>query len=148
MSARTATLAGRRAARKRFIDECKVERRDPNQPPPVMDPTTHKYPDPPMMVVYQGPFAIQVRSDINANAVEAVTGEGERMYRTATMQFPVDTPADAVGSTAAIRDDDQLTIIRCALDIAMEGRTVNLQADTKGKSFATMRRFRSREPLA
>jgi hypothetical protein len=30
----------------------------------------------------------------------------------------------------------------------MEGRHINLQADTKGKTHATHRRFRSREPIA
>jgi hypothetical protein len=162
MSVATATHAGRRAALKTMTDWCIVRR--PVSVPvgsedasaPAMDPVTGKYnldddvDDVEMTVIYEGPFRIQVRADINANAYEAVIGEREDLVRTANVEFPVKTPASARGmvvrgSTAAIRDDDILTIKRCRLDPAMNGRVVNLQADIKGKSQATKRRFRSRE---
>jgi hypothetical protein len=152
VSVATATYAGRRAANRRFIDWCRVERPNTEGEAPVLDPDTLTYPDtvtPDLVLIYEGPFALQVRSDINANAVEAVIAEHEDTYRTGVIQFPVVTPAsDKVrGRTDAILADDQLTIVRCRLDPSMNGRVLNLQADTKGKTAATMRRFRSREAL-
>lgn len=158
MSIRTATYRGRRAARRTFTDWCQVTRPvktdvtdgDPDEP--VLGPdgkyTQIEPPDDvPPLLVYEGPFRIQVRADINANAYEAVVGEREGTIRTANVEFPVKTPVEAKGSTAAILADDILKIIRVPLDPALEGHVINLQADIKAKSQATKRRFRSREVI-
>lgn len=148
MSARSVTLAGRRKALTLFEDTVHVVRDDPAAPAPEMDPQTGQYPPVGKVTIYRGPGRVQVRADINSNAVEAVVGEREGTYRTATIQLPIDTPTWATGSTADILPDDELIIIACPLDAAMVGRHINLQADTKGKTHATHRRFRSREPIA
>lgn len=88
-------------------------------------------------VLYEGPCRVQVRSDINSNAVEAGIGEHEFTYRTATLQLPIAAtgiPADAVAH-----------ILTCPLDPDQVGREFNIQAETKGKTHATHRRFRIRE---
>jgi hypothetical protein len=158
MSVRTATYAGRRAARRTFTDTCRVTRPvrvdsdAGDADAPVLDEDTGQYTDvdgdpqdTPPQVIYEGPFRIQVRADINANAYEAVVGEYENTIRTANVEFPVKTPVEAIGSTASILSDDVLLVLRCPLDPALEGHIVNLQADIKAKSQATKRRFRSRE---
>jgi hypothetical protein len=152
VSAKSITLAGRRAIEAQMVDRCVVTRdSDPNDPgyvEPVMDPVTLQYPPAPRIRVYEGNCRVQVRSDINANAVEAVIGDHEFTYRTATLQLPIDTDVKDFGSTAAIRPDNVATILRCSLDPAMENRELNLQAESKGKTHATHRRFRIREVLS
>lgn len=88
--------------------------------------------------ILAGKYRIQVRSDINSNAVEAVVGEHEWTYRTATMQLPI------LG-TAHLEANYVANIITCTYDDSLTGRVFNLQAETKGKTHATHRRFRIRE---
>lgn len=88
-----------------------------------------------------GKCRIQVRSDINSNAVEAVVAEHEWTYRTATLQLPID-------GTGHIESDTILTILTCMYDEAMVGRKFNVQAETKGKSHASHRRYRIRELMS
>jgi hypothetical protein len=149
MSASSTVLHGRRKVLALMVDTIRVVRPDPDAPEAVMDPATGQYVDAAKVTIYRGPGRVQVRADINSNAVEAVVGEREGTYRTATVQFPIDTPAGAVGKTSLILPDDEAIIEKCPLDPeGMEGRHINLQADTKGKTHATHRRFRSREPIA
>ncbi len=114
---------------------------DPEYVPPVLDEGTGQYPDPARIVVYEGKCRIQVRSDINSNAVEAVAGDHEFMYRTGTMQLPV-------AGTGYIGPDCVATITGCPLDPDMVDREFNLMAETKGKTHATHRRYRIKEVLA
>jgi hypothetical protein len=88
--------------------------------------------------ILAGKYRIQVRSDINSNAVEAVVAEHEWTYRTATMQLPI------LGS-GHLESNYVANIVTCTYDDSLTGRQFNLQAETKGKSQATHRRFRIRE---
>lgn len=128
-----------------MIDTCRVTKDGAG--PKVWDEATLQYTLPPRVVVYEGPCRLQVRSDINANAVEAVVAEHEWTYRTATLQLPIDTPAGATGSAAAVSTDHQAEILTCPLDSNMVGRILNLQAESKGKTMSSHRRFRTRELL-
>lgn len=136
MSAASTVLAGRQAIEDLMVDTCRVTRYDSNDR--TWNETTGQYSGDTGTVVYEGKFRIQVRSDINANAVEAVVGEHEWTYRTATVQLPIE-------GTGGIVADCVLEILTCPLDPDMEGRLYNLQADTKGKTHATHRRFRAKE---
>lgn len=160
------TYAARRAARRTFIDICIIERptlitdeAEAEDSEPVLDLETGQYVDPdsgdpidvdklPRTLVYRGPFRLQVRSDINSNAVEAVIGEHEDVYRTGSIELPVRTPTSAQGSTSAVLPGDMLTILRCKTDAAMQGRVLNMMGDVKGKTNASKRRFRTREVIA
>lgn len=151
MSAITTVLQGRRKMLALMIDRVQVIRPDPDAGAPAMDPATGQYVAGATVVIYEGPGRIQVRADINSNAVEAVVGEREATYRTATLQLPVNReglPKGSVGDPSVIEPDDEAIIVRCPLDPAMQGRHLNLQADTKGKTHATHRRFRTRELVA
>ncbi len=91
--------------------------------------------------ILSGKCRIQVRSDINSNAVEAVVAEHEWTYRTATLQLPID-------GTGHIESDTILTMIDCPYDHALEGRKFNVQAEAKGKTHASHRRYRIRELMS
>lgn len=91
--------------------------------------------------ILAGKYRIQVRSDINSNAVEAVVAEHEWTYRTATLQLPI------LG-TEHLQSDYVLEIVTCTYDEALVGRVFNMQAETKGKTHATHRRFRIRELMS
>ena len=130
--------------------------------PPVLDEATGQYPVVERVVVYgpgavddttgvpittatalgrailSGRYRIQVRSDINSNVVEAVVAEHEWLYRTATLQLPI------LG-TGHIRSDYVGRIITCTFDPELVGHVFNVQAETKGKTHATHRRYRIRE---
>lgn len=88
-----------------------------------------------------GRCRIQVRSDINSNAVEAVVGEHEWTYRTATLQLPI------LG-TSRIPSKATVEYLTCVYDHDMVGRVFNVSAETKGKSQATHRRYRIRELMS
>lgn len=122
-----------------MVDTCRVTRHNPADR--VWNETTGQYSGDAGEVVYEGKFRIQVRSDINANAVEAEVAEHEWTYRTATAQLPI------VG-TENIASDCVLEILTCPLDAGRVGRQYNLQADSKGKTHSTHRRFRARELLS
>ena len=145
MSAETAAIAGRRAMEAIMIDSCVITRdrlpSDPGYVEPVLDEATGEYPPMQRVVVYRGRCRIQVRSDINSNAVEAVIGEHEFIYRTATLQLPV-------GCAGNIPPNSVVTMLTCPLDPDMVGREFALQAENKGKTHATHRRFRIKEVLA
>lgn len=150
----------RAIAEANFIDVCRITK--PGVGKGVFDKTTGQYDTPPRIVVYgpgavddttgepvteatelgrailAGKYRIQVRSDINSNAVEAVVAEHEWTYRTATMQLPI------LG-TGHLRSDYVAEIVTCSYDPELVGHVFNLQAETKGKSQATHRRFRIRE---
>ena len=109
-----------------------------------------QYPDQGRVVVYEGRCRVQVRSDINANAVEAVVAEHEWTYRTSTAQFPMfaDSAKGDVGDPSIIQPDCILEILTSPLDPSRVGRRMNLQADSKNKTQASHRRFRARELLS
>lgn len=136
MSAESAVMAGRAAIEALMIDTCRIT--GPGAGDPVFNETTGQYDMPARVVLYEGKCRIQVRSDINSNAVEAVIGEHEFTYRTATLQLPVD-------GTGGVRPDSVATLVTCPLDPALEGAEFNIQAETKGKTHATHRRYRIRE---
>lgn len=137
----------RAMANAEMIDTCRITRAIAPSPDDFNE-STLQYDPPPPEVIYEGPCRVQVRADINSNAVEAVVAEHEWTYRTGTLQLPITAPADAVGSTANVRPDDTAEILTCPLDVEMAGRQLNLQADTKGKTMASCRRFRTRELLS
>lgn len=97
--------------------------------------------DPVSRAILAGKYRIQVRSDINSNAVEAVVAEHEWTYRTATLQLPI------LG-TGHIKSDYVAVPVTCTYDPEMVGRVFNLQVESKGKSQATHRRYRIRELMA
>lgn len=115
-----------------------------------IDEDTLQYPEQGRVIVFEGRCRVQVRSDINSNAVEAVVAEHEWTYRTSTAQFPMfaDPAKGDIGDPAAIQPDYVLEIVASPLDSARVGRVMNLQADTKNKTQASHRRFRVREVLS
>lgn len=131
-------MQGRRAAEALMIDTCRITGEGTGER--VFDETTGQYTYPERVVLYEGPCRVQVRADINSNAVEAGIGGHEFTYRTATLQLPVD-------GTAAIVSDSVAHITSCPLDPDMVGREFNLQAETKGKTHSTQRRYRIREVI-
>lgn len=92
-------------------------------------------------VTLSGKCRIQVRSDINSNAVEAVVAEHEWTYRTATLQLPIE-------GTAQIPAEAVAEYLSCPSDPVMVGRVFNVSAESKGKSQATHRRYRIRELMS
>lgn len=139
MSAETTTLAGRAAIEAMMIDQCEIRRFNPADR--VWDEETLTYDLGEGTLVYSGKCRVQVRSDINANAVEAVIGEHEWTYRTAIVQLPID-------GTGEVAPDCVLTLTVSPLDTKRVGIRLNLQADTKVKTHATHKRFRAREVLS
>jgi hypothetical protein len=121
---------------------------DPEWVEPVMDPDTLQYPEVPRVIVFEGRCRVQVRSDINSNAVEVVAGDIESTYRTSTVQLPMEPADDEIGHPGAVRSDQQLEILESPLDPTRVGSVLNLQADTKSKTLATHRRFRAREGIS
>lgn len=117
----------------------------------VLDEGTGQYPEQGRVVVFEGRCRVQVRADINSNAVEGVVGEHEGTYRTSIVQFPIyanTDKGDVSGDPGAILADYRLEILTSPLDTARVGALINLQADTKAKTQASHRRFRGRERLA
>lgn len=145
-----------------FVDTCRITVAGTGEP--EFNEETGQYDLPPRVIVY-GPGAvdadgnpvtsdtvdgrstlagrcrIQVRSDINSNAVEAVVGEHEWTYRTATLQLPID-------GTAQVPSEAVVEYLSCPSDPVMVGRVFNVSAETKGKSQATHRRYRIRELMS
>lgn len=145
---------GRALAEAHFEDTCEITKPGVGKGP--FNEETGQYDPPPRIVIY-GPGAvdengnpvtdddilagrcrIQVRSDINA--VEAVVGEHEWTYRTGTLQLPIN-------GTAHIKPDYIARHLTCPYDSSLVGRLYNMQAETKGKTHATHRRYRIREVL-
>lgn len=122
-----------------MIDTCRITKPGVGTGP--FNEETGQYDPPARITVYEGPCRIQVRSDINSNAVEAVVGEHEFTYRTGTLQLPIDGTAD-------IKPDYVAEHLTCPLDPSLVGRLYNLQAESKGKTHATHRRYRMREVLS
>lgn len=139
MSAESAVREGRRAIEDLMIDTCRITAPGVGTGP--FNETTGQYETPPRITVYEGKCRIQVRSDINSNAVEAVVGDHESTYRTGTMQLPIE-------GTLNIKPDYVAEHLTCPLDPGLVGRLYNLQAETKGKTHATHRRYRIREVLS
>lgn len=139
MSAETTVMAGRLAIEALMIDRCVIRKFDPDDR--VWDEPTLQYYPGAGVIVYSGKCRVQVRSDINANAVEAVIAEHEWTYRTATVQLPIEGTSD-------ITADCVLELTASPLDPDRVGIVLNLQADSKGKTHATHRRFRARELLS
>lgn len=130
---------GRALAEAHFVDTCRITKSGIGKGP--FNETTGQYDPPPRVLVYEGRCRIQVRSDINSNAVEAVVGEHEWTYRTGTMQLPM-------AGTGDIKPDYVAEILTCPFDESMVGRQYNMQAESKGKTHATHRRYRIREVLS
>lgn len=141
----------RAMARAEMIDTGRVTRpareTDPGYVAPVMDPDTLQYSESPRVTVYEGACRVQVRSDINSNAVEVVAGDREGTYRTSTAQFPMEPIPGETGHPGWIQSDNELEILTSPLDPIRVGTILNLQADTKSKTQATHRRFRAREVI-
>ncbi len=129
----------RAMAEAEMIDTCRIKRFDPSDR--VWNEDTGQYDPGAGTTVYEGKCRLQVRSDINANAVEAVVAEHETTYRTATLQLPIS------GSEAVV-PDCVAEILTCSLDPHMVGRILNLQAESKGKTMSSHRRFRAREVVS
>lgn len=142
MSANTLTLRGRVAAERLMVDTCRITRapqpEDPGYTAPVFDEDTGQYSGPPRVVVYQGKCRVQVRSDINSNAVEGVVGEHEWTYRTLTVELPI-------AGTEEVKPNCTLEVLTSPLDPSRVGIVINLMADTKNKTHSTHRRYRGRE---
>lgn len=145
-----------------FVDTCRITIAGVGKGP--INETTGKYDKPDRIVVYgpgsvdadgnpvtpdtvagrttlSGKCRIQVRSDINSNAVEAVVAEHEWTYRTATLQLPID-------GTGQIPSEAVAEYLTCPSDPEMVGRVFNVSAETKGKTLATHRRYRIRELMS
>lgn len=143
-----------------FTDTCRITKS--GGPKGEFDEATMKYDEPARIVVY-GPGAVdddgnpvtgdlaprilagkcrvQVRSDINANAVEAVVGEHEWTYRTAELQLPT-TGTDAIQSEYVVE------ILTCMFNPDLVGSVFAMQTETKGKSHGVYRRYRIRELIS
>ncbi len=144
---------GRARARAEMVDTGRVTRParagDPGYGAPTMDPDTLQYTESgDRVIVYQGACRVQVRSDINSNAVEVVAGDREGTYRTSTAQFPMEPIEGELGHPGWIESDNELEILTSPLDPVRVGSVLNLQADTKSKTQASHRRFRAREVIA
>lgn len=140
-----------------MVDVCAISK--PGEGEPEFNNDTGQYDAPARVIVYgpgavdadgnpstdpavtSGKCRIQVRSDINSNAVEAVVAEHEWTYRTATLQLPIE-------GTAQVPKDAVAVMISCPYDADLVGRVLNVQAETKGKSQATHRRYRIRELMS
>lgn len=151
----TAHIArGRALANAQMIDRGRVTREaepdDPDYIEPAMDPVTLQYTAAPRVVVYEGRCRVQVRSDINSNAVEAIVGDHEGTYRTSTAQFPMEPVGDPgdIGHPGNVRPNYELEILTSPLDPLRVGTILNLQAEPKAKTMASHRRFRAREVLS
>ena len=129
----------RALAEAQMIDTCRITK--PGVGKGVFDDTTMQYAAPARISVYEGPCRIQVRSDINSNAVEAVVAEHEWTYRTATLQLPIT-------GTGGIQSDHVAEILTCPYDPEMIGRVFNMQVESKGKTLASHRRYRIRELMS
>jgi hypothetical protein len=142
---------GRAMAESMMVDRYRVTR--PGDGPRVFDNATGQYTGPEPVVVYEGRGWMQVRADINSNAVEATTGDHEFTYRTATLQLPMSPGDDAqgrpdTGDPADIVTDCVVTILESPYDPSRVGRVLNLHADTKQKTHASCRKFSVREVLS
>jgi hypothetical protein len=148
VSAEDVLYDGRFAVEELMVDRVRVERL-PASSEKVLNPVTFKYDRPAPTLIYRGRGRVQVRSDINGNAYEAVVGERENTIRTNTVQLPMfpDPEQGDEGSTAAIRANDVLTIEESPLDPSRVGIVLNLQADLKEKTHSIMRRLRGQEVI-
>lgn len=132
----TEVAEDRAIAEAQMIDTCRITKPGPGGKGPL-DEETGQYTLPARVTVYEGKCRIQVRSDINSNAVEAVVAEHEWTYRTATLQLPIEGTGD-------VQSDYVAEILSCPFDPSLVGLIFNVQAETKGKTLATHRRFRIR----
>lgn len=135
----TEVAEDRAIAEAQMIDTCRITKPGVGKGP--FDEATMKYAPPARIPVYEGKCRIQVRSDINSNAVEAVVAEHEWTYRTATLQLPIEGTGEILGDYVA-------EILTCPYDPEMVGRVFNLQVESKGKTLATHRRYRIRELMS
>lgn len=122
-----------------MIDTCRITHpaKTPRGP---LNEDTGQYPEVERVVAYEGKCRIQVRSDINSNAVEAVVGDHEWAYRTGTVQLPID-------GTGHILPNAVCEHLTAPLDPSLEGGLYTLKADVKGKTHSTHRRFGMTELL-
>jgi hypothetical protein len=139
VSAEAAVLAGRQSVERLMIDRCIIRRFAAGDR--VWNEDTLQYDLGAGEIVYTGRCRVQVRADINSNAVEAVIADHEWTYRTATVQLPIE-------GTEGVVSDCVLELTESPLDPARVGLVLNLQADSKSKTHATHRRFRAREVLS
>ena len=142
---------GRALAEAEMIDRYRFTR--PGAGVPVFDNDTGQYTDPPRLVVYEGRGRMQVRADINSNAVEAEFGDHEWTYRTAQLQLPITAGTDSqgradIGNPAYITPDCVGEVLESPLDESRVGRVINVVAETKTKTLASSRKLSVRELLA
>lgn len=135
----------RRVAEAHMVDTCRIKvfRIEDR----VWNEGSLSYSPGPGTVVYEGKCRVQVRSDINSNAVEAVVGEHEWTYRTNTVQLPISGSGYVTGDPNDVQADCVLELLTSPHDPSRVGRVMNLQADTKTKTHATHRRFLGKELL-
>lgn len=132
-------LQGRRAIEALMVDTCRITKPGVGKGP--FNEATGQRDKPARVQVYEGPCRLQVRSDINSNAVEAVVAEHEWTYRTATLQLPM-------AGTGDLKPDYVVEMVTVPYDPSMVGKQYNMQAESKAKTHATHRRFGVREVLA
>lgn len=137
---------GRRLAEAHMIDRCRITK--PGTGEPVRNEATLQITPPERVVVYEGKCRVQVRSDINANSVEAVVGDHEWTYRTATLQLPIAAGDGDLGDPALVRTNYVAELLEVPLDPSRVGIRLNLQAESKGKTHSSHRRFRIKELLS
>lgn len=142
---------GRAMAEGEMLDRYRFTR--PGAGVPVFDTVTGQYTDPEPVVVFEGRGRMQVRADINSNAVEATFGDHEWTYRTAMLQLPIAAGTDRqgradLGDPSLITPDCTGEVIESPLDPSRVGRVINIVAETKTKTLASSRKFGVRELLA
>lgn len=144
MSAESTLEAGREAWFDLAADTCRITKAGAGKGP--FNETTGQYEPPPRVTVYEGICRLQVKADINSNIVETTAGDRESTYLTATLELPVETPEDALGSVGAIRPDNVCEFLTAQDDPTLVGRQFNMQG-IYHKSQAVYRRYRVREVI-
>jgi hypothetical protein len=141
----------RAMAESEMIDRCRITRAADTRG--AFNEATGQYDTPAPVVVYEGRCRVQVRADINSNAVEAAVGDHEWTYRTATLELPVAAGNDAtgrpdVGDPSQVVPDCVTELLESPLDPSRVGRRLVVTAETKNKTLASCRKFATRELLS
>lgn len=139
-------VRGRAIAEAEMIDRIRITR--PGAGDRVFDDATGQYTEPDPVVVYEGKCRVQVRADINSNAVEATFGDHEWTYRTAMLQLPISAGPGDTGDPSLVIPDCIGELTASPLDPSRVGRVLNIVAETKTKTIASSRKLSVREVLS
>ena len=131
-------------AEEQMVDRCRITRA---AGPRTFDNATGQYVTPDSIVVFEGRCRMQVRADINSNAVDAEVGDHEWTYRTATLEIPIAPTKGDIGNPALATTGDVVEILASPLDASRVGRRTVIHAETKNKTMASCRKFATRELL-